>query len=394
MPSHEEFMIEALSLARHGIGWTSPNPVVGALVIRDGKVLGRGWHERFGAAHAEVAALSQAGGRARGATLYVTLEPCNHRGKTPPCVGAIVKAGIKRVVIGVRDPNPVAKGGAAALRAAGIEVIEGVLDTECRLELAPFFRYIRTKRPLVSAKWAMTVDGKIATVRGDSKWITSAKSRAFAHTLRAAHDAVMIGIGTVLTDAPLLTARLGLVAPDGNSWQPRRVILDSQARMPLDAPLWTAENGGPIVIFVGAKAEDGRIRKLQDKGAEVVPVPEKNHRLSVDAVLTKLAEMGVLSLYVEGGAEVLGSFVDAKAVDRVYVFIAPKIIGGREGVTAVRGRGVDRISQCQEMNVLQVRHFGQDLMVEGRVGDWAWLNKEFSKTPRRSSRRQKNVSEK
>ena len=393
MASHEEFMIEALSLARHGVGWTSPNPIVGALVVRDDEILGRGWHERFGAAHAEVAALGQAGGRARGSTLYVTLEPCNHHGKTRPCVHAIIKAGIKRVVMGVRDPNPVAGGGAAALKAAGIEVIDGVLDQECRLALAPFFRFIRTKRPLVSAKWAMTADGKIATVRGDSKWITSAKARAFAHTLRAAHDAVMVGIGTVMTDAPLLTARLGLAAPDGTSWQPRRVVLDSQGRMPLDAPMWTAENGGPIVIFVGEDATRDRVCELQDKGAEVIPVPNTDGRLCIDTVMQKLTEQGVISLYVEGGSEVLGSFIDRKVVDRVYVFIAPKIIGGRESVTAVRGQGVDRVSQSQEMDVVQVRQFDRDLMIEGRVGDWSWL--EAAKPSRKrakSSRRQKKPS--
>jgi diaminohydroxyphosphoribosylaminopyrimidine deaminase/5-amino-6-(5-phosphoribosylamino)uracil reductase len=237
----------------------------------------------------------------------------------------------------------------------------------------------------------MTADGKIATARGDSKWITSAKARAFSHTLRAAHDAVMVGMGTVMRDAPLLTARLGLVAPDGTSWQPRRVILDSQARMPIEAPMWTAENGGPIVIFVGEDASRDRVCELEDKGAEVIPVSNVDGRLCVKSVLKKLADSGILSLFVEGGAEVLGSFVDEKAVDRVFVFIAPKIMGGRESVTAVRGRGVDRISESQEMKLLQVRQFDQDLLIEGRVGDWSWLEDakpKSSRVKRTSSRRQ------
>ena len=227
-------MREALELAERGRGHTSPNPVVGALVVKAGRVLGRGWHERFGGPHAEVVALRRAGRRAAGATLYLTFEPCAHLGKTPPCVDAIRAARVDQVVLGAGDPNPLAGGGARVLRAAGVKVVRGVLEAACRLQNAPFFKYVRTGLPLVSVKWAMSADGKIATARGESRWISGEAARAFAHRLRAAHDAVLVGVGTVLADAPLLTAR---PAAGGNGWQPRRVILDSQARTPLDLSL-------------------------------------------------------------------------------------------------------------------------------------------------------------
>jgi len=389
MKAHERFLREALRLALRGRGFASPNPMVGAVVVKASRIVGRGWHERFGGPHAEVGALAQAGKKARGATLYVTLEPCSHWGKTPPCVGAILKAGIRTVVVGTRDPNAVAAGGSAALRAAGVRVVSGVLDEECRLLNAGFFKFIRTGLPLVSAKWAMTADGKIATARGDSRWITAAKASAFAHELRANHDAVLVGIGTVLTDAPLITARLGLAAPDGSRWQPRRVVLDGRARTPLNAPLWTAENGGPLIIFVTEHAPAERIGGLQEKGAEVVVLPAQEGRVSVEAVLKALAERGVLSVLVEGGAEVLGSFLDARAVDRVYAFVAPKIIGGRDGVTAVRGRGVDRVSQCQELCDIRTRQFDRDLLIEGHLGDWAWLTPVPDAAPPAKKRRAK-----
>jgi diaminohydroxyphosphoribosylaminopyrimidine deaminase/5-amino-6-(5-phosphoribosylamino)uracil reductase len=373
MSGRASFMGEALELAARGRGYASPNPLVGAVVVKGGRVVGRGWHARFGGPHAEAAALKAAGRKAKGATLYVTLEPCAHVGKTPPCVDAIVAAGVATVVLGARDPNPQAAGGVAALRERGVRIVTGVLERQCRELNAPFYKFVRTGLPLVSAKWAMTADGKIATARGDSRWITAAKARAFAHELRAAHDAVLVGIGTVLTDAPVLTARLGIAGPDGSSWQPRRVILDSRARTPTRAPLWTAGNAGPITVFVSQQADPARIKALTEKGAEVIPLPSVEERLSVAGVLKALAERGVLSVLIEGGAEVLGSFLDARAVDRAYVFIAPKIIGGRDGVTAVRGDGVDRVSQSQEMRIKGVRRFDQDLLIEGLLGDWKWL---------------------
>ncbi|MCW8133158.1 MAG: bifunctional diaminohydroxyphosphoribosylaminopyrimidine deaminase/5-amino-6-(5-phosphoribosylamino)uracil reductase RibD [Planctomycetota bacterium] len=375
MPDHEKCMKQALELAANGRGWTSPNPVVGAVVVKNGKVVGKGWHRRFGEAHAEVHALDAAGKKAKGAVLYVTLEPCNHFGKTPPCVDAILKAGVKTVVLGTRDPHEKAAGGIKALQKKKVKVVEGVLEKQCRRLNAAFFKFVRTGQPLVSAKWAMTADGKIATARGDSKWITSPRARAFAHLLRGRHDAVLVGIGTVLTDAPLLTCRLGLERPEQGHWQPRRVILDSQARMPLDAPLWTAENGGPIVIVTSSDAPIDRVKALKDKGAEIVSLFSKDGRLPIPEVLKALVKLGVMSVYVEGGAEVLGSFLDERVVDRAYVFVAPKIVGGREGVTAVRGRGVERVSDSQELRVTGLKRLGDDVMISGRLGTWSWMRK-------------------
>lgn len=375
MPDHEKFMRKALELAANGRGWTSPNPMVGAVVVKAGKIVGQGWHRRFGGPHAEVEALGDAGAKAKGADLYVTLEPCNHHGKTPPCVDAILKAGIKTVVLGARDPHEKAAGGAKALAKKKVKVVEGVLEGACRRLNAGFFKLVRTGLPLVSAKWAMTADGKIATARGDSKWITSPKARAFAHVLRGRHDAVLVGIGTVLTDAPLLTCRLGLERPEKGHWQPRRVILDSRARTPLDAPLWTAEGGGPIVIVTSSDAPLDRVKALKDKGAEIVTLFSSGDGLPIEETLKALAKLGVMSVYVEGGSEVLGSFLDTRSVDRAYVFIAPKIVGGREGVTAVRGRGVERVSESQALRVTRVRRLGEDVLIQGRLGAWNWLRK-------------------
>jgi len=375
MADHEKFMRKALDLAALGRGWSSPNPMVGAVVVKDGRIVGKGWHRRFGGPHAEVHALEDAGKKAKGAALYVTLEPCNHHGKTPPCVDAILKAGVKTVVLGTRDPHDKAAGGAKALRKKKLKVIDDVLEKQCRGLNAAFFKFIRTGAPLVSAKWAMTADGKIATARGDSKWITSPKARAFAHVLRGRHDAVLVGIGTVLTDAPLLTCRLGLDRPEAGHWQPRRVILDSTARTPLDAPIWTAENGGPIVIVTSSNAPIERVKALKDKGAEIVSLFSAQGGLPLNEVLKALLKLGVLSVYVEGGSEVLGSFIDERAVDRAYVFVAPKIVGGREGVTAVRGRGVERVSESQELRVTGVKRLGDDVLIRGRLGTWSWLRK-------------------
>ena len=373
MSIHEKFMREALALARKGCGWSSPNPMVGALVVKAGKVVGRGWHPYYGGPHAEVVALFNAGRKAQGATLYVTLEPCAHRGKTPPCVDAIREAGVKTVVLGARDPNPLAAGGVELLRRGKVKVVLEELEPVCRRANAPFFKHVRTGLPFVTAKWAMTLDGKIATAQGDSQWITAPRARAFAHSLRGQHDAVLVGIGTVLHDAPLLTCRFGLLGPAEHVWQPRRVVLDSQARMPLDAPLWTAPNGGPILIVVSAEAPLERVQALQDKGAEIINLVPEGGRPPVQKALDALAKRGVTSLLVEGGAEVLGSFLDARLVDRAYVFVAPKIAGGRGALSAVAGQGVERIRDASELRAMYVRKLGPDLLLAGRLGDWAWL---------------------
>ena len=374
--SHEMYathMRQALELAEQGRGWTSPNPIVGAVIVKDGAVIAKGYHQNFGGPHAEIHALKEAGEQAKGSTLYVTLEPCTHFGKTPPCTDAILAAGIAKVVVGAPDPNPKAAGGAALLQGKGLEVVTGVLEEACKFQNAPFYKFMRTGFPLVTAKWAMSADGKIATNTGDSRWITSAQARAHAHTLRARNDAVIVGIGTVLNDAPLLTVRMGIEGRDTHHWQPRRVVLDTQARMPWNAPLWTAEKGGPITIFVSKQAPEDRIKLLEEKGAEVIALEEAREHLPVKSVLRALGERGVTSVLIEGGAAVLGSCVDQRVVDRAHIFIAPKIIGGTRGLTAVTGRGVDFMHSCPTMRVDNVQTLGPDVLIEAHLGEWDWL---------------------
>lgn len=373
MRTHENFMQAALQLARRGRGWTSPNPVVGALVVKNNKIAGRGWHQKFGGPHAEVLALQAAGPAARGATLYCTLEPCNHQGKTPPCVQAVLRAGIAKVVLGSLDPHPLAAGGLKALRAAGIQVGTGVCAEECRRLNAPFFKYVTTGLPLVSVKWAMSADGKIATRQRDSKWITGPQARALARRLRAEHDAVLVGIGTVLADSPRLNCRPADAGSGGRSFkQPWRVILDSQARTPLAAPLWQARGAGPVLVVCGSTAPKKRLAALRAKGAGIIQCGGAAERLPLKEVLAALGKRGILSVLAEGGSEVLGSLLDAGLADMAYVFIAPRILGGREGLTAVSGRGLARVGQARLWRAIQVRMVGADVLVSGALSKWEY----------------------
>jgi len=369
---HEFFINEALTLARRGGMWVSPNPRVGAVIVRDGQIVARAWHQKYGGPHAEVFALEAAGESARGATLYCTLEPCNHTGKTPPCVKAIIAAGIRTVVFSIRDPNPVAAGGEAALRAAGIEVITGIHEAASRRLNAPFLKTIQTGMPLISLKWAMSADGKIATAGGDSKWITSDASRAFAHRLRASHDAVLIGIGTLLTDGAQLTCRL----PDKNGTpedvrQPRRIILDTQARTPLDAPLWNAQDGGGVVIVTSPAAPKERIDALAARGALVLqPELDQTGRPDLAATLKTIASQRIQSILVEGGSAVLGSLIDARLADRAFVFMAPKIIGGSASLTPVGGRGATHMGDALQLRDTHVKTIGNDVLMTGACTEW------------------------
>ncbi|HEY3320895.1 MAG TPA: bifunctional diaminohydroxyphosphoribosylaminopyrimidine deaminase/5-amino-6-(5-phosphoribosylamino)uracil reductase RibD [Planctomycetota bacterium] len=390
MPTHAEFIEQALTLAEQGRGWVSPNPMVGALVVHDGQIAGRGWHQQFGGPHAEVFALQDAGPRARGATLYCTLEPCDHTGKTPPCVNAVIKAGIKTVVLGARDPNPVAAGGIATLREAGIDVITGVGEDACKLLNAAFFKVVSRRLPLVSLKWAMSADGKIATATGDSKWISNEASREIGHRLRAEHDAILVGIRTLLADGSRLTCRKKNMGPGGTGnlaeqeaappacpchtvRQPRRVILDSSARTPLDAPLWEEADGGPVIVFAASTADSERVSALQARGAEVILLRPTARGLPLRGVLEALVQRGVLSVLVEGGSAVLGSFVGENLADRAYIFVAPKIIGGSEAPGPVGGEGAEKISAAQSLSNVSVQTQGGDVLLSGRLGTWDWL---------------------
>ena len=363
--SHDQFMLEALLLARRGGAWVSPNPQVGAVVVLQDQIVGRGWHQQYGGPHAEVFALREAGDRARGATLYSTLEPCNHTGKTPPCVQAVLSAGIKTVVIGSTDPNPVAAGGIEALRKAGVEVLTHVLEPLCRALNAPFFKAMQTGLPFISLKWAMSADGKIAAAGGDSKWITSETARKFAHRLRARHDAVLVGIRTLLADGARLNARI----EGGSVRQPQRVILDSLARTPLDAPLWNVE-GGRVTIVCATDAPAERVSALTARGARVISLERKDSVIPMLDVMKALIKERIQSILVEGGSTVLGSCVDSRLADRAYVFIAPKIVGGRESTTPVGGKGVARVSESLELLSPRIERLGSDVLMSGALSAW------------------------
>jgi diaminohydroxyphosphoribosylaminopyrimidine deaminase/5-amino-6-(5-phosphoribosylamino)uracil reductase len=354
------WMRRALELAERGRGYVEPNPLVGAVIVRDGQVIGEGWHQRYGQAHAEVNALAAAGDAARGATLYVTLEPCCHHGKTPPCTDAILRAGVVRVVAAMSDPFPqVAGQGAALLRAAGVLVEFGAGEPEARRLNAPYLKLLATKRPYVHAKWAMTLDGKMATRTGDSKWISNEASRRRVHALRGRMDAILVGIGTALADDPLLTAR-----PPG----PRtalRIVLDSQGRLPLTSQLVRTAHETPVLIVTSETRDAKRQEELSALGCEVYPLPGEGARPSVPALLDELGRRRLTNVLVEGGAEVLGSFRDADAIDEVHVFIAPRLAGGASAKTPIGGQGVARIKEALPLAQWQVEMIEGDLFVHG-----------------------------
>ena len=346
----QTWMLRALDLAERGRGHVEPNPLVGAVLVRDGRIAGEGWHQKYCQAHAEVNALAAAGEAAHGSTLYVTLEPCCHHGKTPPCTNAVLEGGVARVVAAMLDPHPAVGGkGAALLKAAGITVDVGLCESEARRLNAPYLKLLATGRPYVIAKWAMTLDGKIATHAGDSKWITSEASRRRVQELRGRMDAVIVGIGTVLADDPLLTAR-----PPG----PRlasRVVLDTHGRLPPTCRLAQTVANAPLLVAAAARVGVG----------ETLVLPLERGRVSIPALLEELGRRRMTNVLVEGGAEVLGSFLDARAVDEVWAFIAPRLVGGPR--VAIAGAGVSRIAEGLELHDCQVEVIDGDLLLRGSV---------------------------
>lgn len=360
------WMRRALELAERGRGHVEPNPLVGAVVVRDGVAVGEGWHRRYGEAHAEVNALAEAGAAARGATLYVTLEPCCHHGKTPPCTDAVLRAGINRVVVALEDPFPqVAGKGTAQLRAAGVAVDSSALEAEARRQNAPYLKLLTTGRPYVHAKWAMTLDGKIASCTGDSKWISNEASRRRVHELRGRMDAIIVGIGTALADDPLLTAR-----PPG----PRtatRVVLDSRGRLPASSQLaQTAREIPTLIVTTGPRPEE-LIRQgceiLTLGGSGILANSATRVGIGIAAVLDELGRRRMTNVLVEGGSEVLGSFVDSGAVDEVHVFLGAQLLGGAEARTAVGGRGAAKLAEAIKFSRQQIEELDGDVYVR------AWL---------------------
>lgn len=363
----EQMMHRALELASRGLGFVEPNPPVGAVVVDDnGEVIGEGWHQKFGGPHAEVHALDSAGTRANGATLYVTLEPCSHFGKTPPCSRAVIHAGIRRVVIATVDPaNHGSVRGVDELKGAGITVEVGILGDEARRLIAPFTRLMTSGLPWVHLKWAMTLDGKIATASGSSQWITNSASRAVVHRLRARMDAILTGIGTVLADDPQLTSRI----PEGSP--PRiatRIVLDSRCRLPLGSNLVRTARDVAVVVFTTQSAPAERIEALQHAGVEVFIVEaNSDQQPDLSAVMRELGRRRMTNVFIEAGSRILGSLFDARLVNEVHAFVAPAIAGGQAAPGPVGGRGINVMSDALRLEQTEVQMLDGDVYLHGLV---------------------------
>jgi len=354
----ERWMAEALALAIRGQGSVEPNPMVGAVVLNErGQFVGEGWHERFGGPHAEVNAFAMAGKEARGGTLFATLEPCCHHGKTPPCTDAVLKSGVRQVFVAMADPFPkVAGGGIEILRDAGIAVTLGSYEREARRLNAPYLKLVETGRPWVIAKWAMTLDGKIATATGDSKWISGEESRKKVHELRGRVDAVIVGSGTLKADDPLLTAR-----PPG----PRiatRIVVTTSGKVPERSQLLATARESPVLVATSKEGES-KLNTWRAGEAEILALPSSDNGVSIDLLLAELGRRRMTNVLVEGGAGLLGAFHDAGAIDEAWVFIAPKLIGG-VGPGPVAGKGVERIANALQASETTIERIGPDTWIK------------------------------
>jgi diaminohydroxyphosphoribosylaminopyrimidine deaminase/5-amino-6-(5-phosphoribosylamino)uracil reductase len=355
------WMDQALALAERGRGGVEPNPLAGAVIVRDGLVVGQGWHQRFGGPHAEVEAIQRAGKEARGSTLYVTLEPCCHHGKTPPCTDAIQEAGIRRVVAAIRDPDPRMGGKSLGqLQKAGLTVELGCRADKARQINAPYLKLLATGRPYVHAKWAMSLDGKIATRELQSKWITGDAARHDSHRLRARMDAIIVGAGTVRHDDPLLTAR-----PAGTRTL-RRIILASKADIPLPSRVIASARESPVIVVTGPDVEPARQEALKSAGCEVLMLPASQGRPLVTRLLEELGRRRMTNVLVEGGRQVLGAFFDAGQIDEVHVYIAPMLIGGEGAPAAIGGRGVQSVADALQLDQWSCRAVDQAYVIEAR----------------------------
>ena len=355
-------MARALELARQGRGRVEPNPMVGCVVAHGAEIVGEGWHRRFGGPHAEVEALAVAGSRARSATLYVTLEPCCHQGKTPPCTEAVIAAGVSRVVIALLDPFPQVNGqGLAQLQQAGIEVVSGVLAEEARSLNAPYLKLLSTGHPWVIAKWAMTLDGKLATRTGSSQWISNARSRALAHQLRGRVDAILVGRGTVEVDDPLLTAR-----PPG----PRtamRVVCDSQGKLSSDSQLLRTVDEAPVLVAAATDIAPEQRERIAGAGAEVWVASGSSPAERCIELLAELGRRRATNVLVEGGAQLLGTLFDARLIDEVHAFIAPKLIGGSAAPSPLGGGGIEQMTAALDLLDVRSEMLDGDVYVSGRI---------------------------
>lgn len=358
------YMQKALDLARQALGRTEPNPMVGAVIVNnEGIIIGEGYHQKAGTPHAEIHALRQAGENARGATLYVSLEPCSHYGRTPPCTEAVIKAGLKRVVVAMQDPNPkVAGRGIERLKQAGIEVHTGILEAEAIKLNEVFLKHIQSQMPFIASKTAMTLDGKIASVSGDSRWITNEASRKYVHQLRNQYQAIMVGIGTVLADDPLLNTRLEI----NDSRDPIRVIVDASLEIPEHSQIVKTASRQETIVYCGSQSDPVKRSLLEKMGLKVISVAEEKDFLSLEAIFSSLYEQGICSVLVEGGSTLNGSLLYEGYLDRVYCFIAPKLIGGKYAPGPFGGKGMEKMKDAILLQDMEICHFNEDIMITGR----------------------------
>ncbi len=356
------FMKQAFELAKKGVGSVHPNPLVGAVVVKEKKIIGRGFHAKYGGPHAEVNAILSSKSKVNGATLYVTLEPCSHFGKTPPCDEFIIQNNIKEVVIGANDPNPLVSGkGVSRLRKAGVRIRYGILKEECISLNRDYNHWIKHKMPYAIIKVAQSIDGKIATKSGESQWISGEASRRFSQKLRAGSDAILVGANTVLKDDPALSVRLGKRVR-----QPLKVILDSYLRISPNAKIFSAKSKGSVLIAVSKKASRLRIKKFQNK-AEVVLLKEKKGRVDLRSLMMILGKKGIVRVLIEGGGEVVASAIEGRLVQEVYFFLSPKIIGGKEAVSSVAGPGIRFLRDAPKIKESKVIRIGDDYLIQGRI---------------------------
>lgn len=359
-----DYMKRALELAKKGWGRTKPNPLVGAVIVKNGGIIGEGWHEKFGGPHGEINAINNCVENCEGADLYINLEPCSHYGKTPPCVYSIIESKIKKVVIAMEDPNPMVSGkGISILRENGINVETGLLKEEALKLNDVFIKYITKKTPFVLLKWAMTVDGKTATKTGDSKWISSYSSREYVHKLRNRYSSILVGINTVLKDNPELTAR----SIEIDNINPTRIVLDRLGQVPLSAKLLDIDETKPLIIATSEKVNIEKKKKLLDMGAKVLIIDESNGALNLKTLLHELYKQGIESILVEGGGTVASSFLEAGLVDKIAAFIAPVIIGGKDAKTPVMGNGVLNIKDGSKILLPEIKRFEDDILIEGYI---------------------------
>ena len=360
MNEHEKYMMHAIKLAEKGKGSVNPNPLVGSVIVKNGNIIGEGYHEKFGSAHAEVNAFNHATEDPEGADMYVTLEPCSHYGKTPPCALKIIEKKVKRVFISQLDPNPLVSGrGVKLLKDAGIEVIVGINEEESKKQNEIFLKYIQTKKPFVALKYAMTLDGKIATRSKDSKWITNEKSRAFVHDLRNEYQAILVGANTILADDPMLTTRRDI--PSRN---PIRIILDPELVINLNAHVVKTAQDIRTIIYTSREVDLVKMALLKEKNVEIYQI-DATPNFNLNEVMSHIGQLSIDSILVEGGSFVHAKMIEENIADKAYVFIAPKIIGGKEALTPIGGIGVEKISEAYQLKNITMKTFDDDILIEG-----------------------------